>query len=453
MQHTDLHLAVPRYFDADRLHAISERVRAVVLGATSRAGDVIVHFDPCRPRQCPGCAMPECPVRSARFEERRPVSLERALRRGERVAALPGAARVRDDLRADRFPVRSASPRGFAQAFVDVGEGPALLLIHGWPETMRIWWRNVAPLAAAGFRVIVPDLRGFGASEVGPDGFHDTPTHSRDLHALVWGELGVDRVVAVAGDLGGAVLQDLALRFPGFVERAVIFNSPLPYLKERMAGLRTRPPVEAADYFIRQGTDADGLAAELATPELRRRYIATFYSSRFWAHPGAFDAASIAFHVEPFGDGAKLRASFGGYEAAIQPARRSETPLLGENPTHALILLRPLGPRHLPGLRPDGGVRLPRPRRAVRRARRRPLPPVGGGRRPERRDPLVLSRSLAMSRVVRAYVALGSNLGDRAAHLAGALAALARDGGRSRASRARRSTRPRRSARPARGPT
>ncbi len=92
----------------------------------------------------------------------------------------------------------------------------------------------------------------------------------------------------VGGDLGGPVVQDLALRLPDWVDRMVLFNSPLPYDKERMAGLRTRPAAEAADYFIRQGTDADALAAELATPEQRRRYIATFYTSRFWAHPGAF---------------------------------------------------------------------------------------------------------------------------------------------------------------------
>ena len=41
--------------------------------------------------------------------------------------------------------------------------GVPLLLVHGWPETKRIWQRNVAPLAAAGFEVIVPDLRGFAA--------------------------------------------------------------------------------------------------------------------------------------------------------------------------------------------------------------------------------------------------------------------------------------------------
>jgi pimeloyl-ACP methyl ester carboxylesterase len=42
--------------------------------------------------------------------------------------------------------------------------GKPLLLVHGWPETKLIWERNVLPLAAAGFEVIVPDLRGFGDS-------------------------------------------------------------------------------------------------------------------------------------------------------------------------------------------------------------------------------------------------------------------------------------------------
>jgi len=83
VQHSDLHLAVPRYYDADQLHEISERVREVILGATERPGDVIVHFDPCRPRQCPGCAVSPCPVRAAPFAARAPIGLERALRGDE----------------------------------------------------------------------------------------------------------------------------------------------------------------------------------------------------------------------------------------------------------------------------------------------------------------------------------------------------------------------------------
>jgi pimeloyl-ACP methyl ester carboxylesterase len=118
-----------------------------------------------------------------------------------------------------------------------------------------------------------------------------------------------------------------------------LFNSPLPFMKDEMAGLRTRPAVEASDYFIRQGTEADGLAAELATPAQRQRYIATFYTSRFWAHPGAFDPAAVAFHSEPFGDGAKLRASFGGYESVFNEAARSEPSVMAPNPDTPTLIL------------------------------------------------------------------------------------------------------------------
>ncbi len=240
-----------------------------------------------------------------------------------------------------RFTVGWCDARGFRQAFVRVGVGgQPLLLVHGWPETMRIWWRVIAPLAAAGFEVIVPDLRGFGASDPGPDGFGDVPAHSRDLAALVGEHLGHERVVVAGGDLGGPVIQDLSLRFGGLAERMVLFNSPLPYDKGAMAGLRTSPR-EVRDYFVRQGTDADGLAAELDTADKRRRYIATFYTSRLWAHPGAFDEDAVAFHTEPFGEGAALRESFRAYEATFSEAARSEAAMLGPNPTHTLVLFGP----------------------------------------------------------------------------------------------------------------
>ena len=247
-----------------------------------------------------------------------------------------------DDLRPDRFRVSATRIRDFRQVFVLEGVGgKPLLLVHGWPETKRIWWRNIGPLADAGFAVIAPDLRGFGESDAGPDGFHDVPSHSRDLHSLI-GELGHESVIAVGGDLGGPVIQDLSLRFPGFVERMVLFNSPVPYMKEAMAGMRTRPPREAGDYFRRQGTDPDGLAAELGTPEQRRRYIATFYTSRFWAHPGSFDDEAVAFMTEPFADAAKLRASFGAYESSFNDSARSEpSAMAAPNLTPTMILFGP----------------------------------------------------------------------------------------------------------------
>ena len=97
-------------------------------------------------------------------------------------------------------PPRSRSTgwrRGVELAYVREGEGGfPLLLLHGWPETKRIWWRNIEPLAAAGFEVIVPDLRGFGDSGLAPDGFYDVAAHARDMHALVRDVLGHERCAA-----------------------------------------------------------------------------------------------------------------------------------------------------------------------------------------------------------------------------------------------------------------
>ena len=255
------------------------------------------------------------------------------------------------DLDPHRFAVHRASPRGFQQAYVREGTGGTpLILVHGWPETKRIYWKVIAPLAGAGFEVIVPDLRGFGDSDLGPDGFHDVFSHSHDLYALVHDHLGHEQVVLAGGDLGGPVVQDLALRHPEWVDRMVLFNSPLPFDKEAMAGMHTRPAAEASDYYVRQGTDADALAEELATPAQRCRYIATFYTSRFWAHPGAFlpkarrlvASEEVDFHTEPFGDGAKLRASFGAYESVFSATARASDVLISRNPrTLTLILFGP----------------------------------------------------------------------------------------------------------------
>jgi pimeloyl-ACP methyl ester carboxylesterase len=231
------------------------------------------------------------------------------------------------------FPVERATVRdGLEIAYVRAGVGGyPLLLVHGWPETKRIWWRNIEPLAKAGFEVIVPDLRGFGDSGLAPDGFYDLAAHAHDLHVLVGDVLGHERCATAGGDLGGGVIQDLALRFDGFVERQVLFNSVLPLLPEayEAAGIPAGPPRElrmAADYFLRQGREADALAAELDTPAKRRRYVAEFYGHRFWSAPGSFSPEDVDFMTEPFADAEKLRAGWGNYESALGSRPLSEPP-------------------------------------------------------------------------------------------------------------------------------
>ena len=218
--------------------------------------------------------------------------------------------------------------------------GKPLLLLHGWPETRRIWERNLVPLADAGFEVIAPDLRGFGDSPLAPDDRYDVAAHSFDVAALVRG-LGHERIVVCAGDLGGVVAQDLSLRFDGLVERLCLFNTIPPLLDGGPPPL-PRSTRMAADYFIRQSKDADGLAAELDTPDKRRRYIASFYGSRFWAAPGSFTREDVDRMTEPFADADRFRASIANYEYAGGPRQAPEPPrLLEPNPTPTLILYGP----------------------------------------------------------------------------------------------------------------
>ncbi|MEX0993231.1 MAG: alpha/beta hydrolase [Solirubrobacterales bacterium] len=238
---------------------------------------------------------------------------------------------------------------GLELAYVHEGVGGyPLVLLHGWPETKRIWWRNIEPLARAGFEVIVPDLRGFGDSGLAPDGFYDQVAVASDVHMLVRDVLGHDRCAGAGGDWGGVVLQELGLRFEGFVERQCIFNTVLPLLKDeyRAAGLEPPPRRErraTADYFVRQGREADVLAGELDSVERRRRYIEQFYGPRLWGVPGSFTRQQIDFMTEPFAaDEAKLRASFGLYEVAMGTREPSEVPRFFErNPTPTLALYGP----------------------------------------------------------------------------------------------------------------
>jgi pimeloyl-ACP methyl ester carboxylesterase len=230
-------------------------------------------------------------------------------------------------------------PSGLAYDHAGQG-GKPLLLLHGWPETRRIWERNVEPLADAGFEVIAPDLRGFGDSPLAPDDRYDVAAHSSDMAELVRG-LGHERIVVCAGDLGGVVAQDLSLRFDGLVERLCLFNTIPPLLEGGPAPV-PRSTRMAADYFIRQSKDADGLAAELDTPDKRRRYVASFYGSRFWAAPGSFTREDVDRMTEPFADADRFRASIANYEYAGGPRQAPEPPrLLEPNPTPTLILYGP----------------------------------------------------------------------------------------------------------------
>lgn len=242
-------------------------------------------------------------------------------------------------------------------AYVREGVGGLpLLLVHGWPGSKRLWWRNIGPLARAGFEVIVPDQRGFGESSVPAKGHYpDIVTSANDLQVLLE-QLGHDRAVLVGGDFGSGIVQDMALRFPGLAIRQVVFNGNSPVLPELYAehgitGDQLAEVTEVSNHLVEHGQHADELLAELDTPENRRDYVIGFYTNRVWrkgdpalwlAAPSGISPESAAFLAEPFGEADRFRATLGLYEGIMNPASRAEMPrLLEPNPTETLILYGP----------------------------------------------------------------------------------------------------------------
>ena len=219
----------------------------------------------------------------------------------------------------DRFVTHFAETRdGLRTAYLHEGAGGyPLVLIHGYPETERIWWRNVEPLVDAGFEVIVPDLRGYGESEIPADDALDLVHYSKDIHALVHDVLGHSRCAVLAGDLGGPTAIDLASRFEGFVDQLCFFNSVPPASPGfDLGGFSALSGGPTGDYQDLQGRRPDELAAMLPNDAARRQWVAGMYLSRLWASPGTFSPEQVDFMTEPFASAERIQAAWAPYQLA-----------------------------------------------------------------------------------------------------------------------------------------
>jgi len=100
------------------------------------------------------------------------------------------------------------------------GSGPAVLLLHGWPQTGRMWHR-IAPRLIEQYTVVCPDLRGYGDSDKPRDGY-DKKTMARDMHETMLA-LGHTAYALIGHDRGARVAHRQALDYPDAVE-----GHPLP---------------------------------------------------------------------------------------------------------------------------------------------------------------------------------------------------------------------------------
>ena len=178
---------------------------------------------------------------------------------------------------------------------------PPVILLHGFPESHRTW-RGVVPFLQDRFRLVMPDLRAFGASDQPPEvGAYAADNLVADIFALA-DELGIERFALVGHDWGGAIAWPAAIRGDPRLERLAIVNAPHPLIfqqsliedPDQRAGSQYinafRTPgfehaVEAMGYekfFIKSFTPH--VDVEAIPPDERARYIAD------WSKPGAMTA-------------------------------------------------------------------------------------------------------------------------------------------------------------------
>ncbi len=121
---------------------------------------------------------------------------------------------------------------GIKQHWVEAGDGPPVILLHGFPETLYAWRKQI-PALAPYHRVVAPDLRGYGETEKPPSGY-DKRTMAADLAALM-DHLGIHRAPIIGHDRGARVATRFAKDHPDRIEKlGVLDNIPTLVIFEQM---------------------------------------------------------------------------------------------------------------------------------------------------------------------------------------------------------------------------
>lgn len=172
---------------------------------------------------------------------------------------------------------RIALPTGVDLDVASAGDpaAPAIILLHGFPESHRTWRHQIPELAKTHF-IVAPDQRGFARSSK-PEGVENYSPEKTvaDLLALA-DHFGKDRFVLVGHDWGGAIAWMAALQHPNRVERLIIVNAPHPFVFQK--SLFDDMEQRAASQYIRLFRNP-GLDAQIAAMGL-----GTFFDTTFTRH-------------------------------------------------------------------------------------------------------------------------------------------------------------------------
>ncbi|MFI6502340.1 alpha/beta fold hydrolase [Nonomuraea typhae] len=174
---------------------------------------------------------------------------------------------------------------------VEAGDGPLVLLLHGFPQFWWTWRRQLVSLAAAGYRAVAVDLRGYGGSDKPPRGY-DLPTLAGDATGLIRA-LGETGAIVVGHDWGGLLAWTMAVMNAKSVHRLVAVGAPHP--------LRMRASLRSPGQ-LRAGAHAFGYQLPIL-PERRLVAHDAALVGRLlesWSRPGWPDEESARTYREAF---------------------------------------------------------------------------------------------------------------------------------------------------------
>jgi pimeloyl-ACP methyl ester carboxylesterase len=200
------------------------------------------------------------------------------------------------------FPGRRLEANGLTHFVVDEGDGPAVVLLHGFPDSADEWRLQIPVLVEAGFRVIAPDLRGFGQTDkpIGVDNYVIFNAVA-DVGGIM-NELGVERTSVVGHDFGAGVAWMFATAEPARVEKLVVVSVGHPGAFTRA----TFKQMQLSWYsFLFQN---EGLAEDLLAKDgwsLFREWLAS--------------SPDIDRSLEAMADRASLTAGLSWYRANMTP--------------------------------------------------------------------------------------------------------------------------------------
>lgn len=199
----------------------------------------------------------------------------------------------------------TAQINGIRMHYLEAGTGPAVLLLHGYPET-HYAWRHQWPILAGRYRVIAPDLRGYGATDK-PDTGYDKRSMAADIRALM-AHCGIERAAIVGHDRGARVATRFAKDYPDAIDRLVVIDN-----------IPTRVVFQATDarlaklywFFYFQQVQHLPEALVAGREELFLRH---FFDSWSYA-PGAIGDEAVAEYVRAYARPGAFRGAFNDYRA------------------------------------------------------------------------------------------------------------------------------------------